>query len=354
MQNKKIRVMIVDDSLLFRQILASELSMDPEIEIVAKASDPFQARDMILETQPQVMTCDIEMPRMNGIEFIRRLLPQYPLPVIMVSTVTSAVFDAMNAGAVDFVVKPNARPVLVGQENKPDMRQNLELFIQELKAKIKTAAHARVRQETVGQAVEVNNHDVFDSGNLIAIGASTGGTEAIFSVLSALPANMPGIVIVQHIPPVFSHMFAERLDKQTRLTVKEAENNDIVEPGHVILAPGDKHIQVKRIGGQYKIECFAGEKVNGHCPSVDVLFHSVAHEAGRRAIGLILTGMGSDGARGLLAMRNSGARTLGQDEESCVVYGMPRAAYEMGAVGRQASLSDLPGMLITLSRDPVK
>lgn len=330
---QKIKVIVVDDSLVFREVLAKGISTDPCIEVVATANDPFDARDKILRYAPDVMTCDVEMPKMNGIEFIRRLLPQYPLPVIVVSTVTEAVFDAMNAGAVDFVTKPDVRSV-----------KSVEHFINELIIKVKIASAAKIPRWKPGDIPEriSGNHSRETNGSLIAIGASTGGTEAVFNLLRLLPSTVPGIVIVQHIPPVFSAMFAERLNNATSLMVKEAQTGDIVEKGHVLIAPGDRHMKVRKSGDKYRIECFAGEKVNGHCPSIDVLFDSVAREAGKSAIGVILTGMGYDGAKGLLAMKRAGARTLGQDEQSCVVYGMPKVAFNIGAVEKQASLEDLP------------
>lgn len=338
--SKKIRVLIVDDSLVFREVILRGLSSDLAIEVVATAVDPYDARDKILKYKPDIMTCDVEMPRMNGIEFIRRLLPQYVLPIVVVSSVSEAVFDAMKAGAVDFVTKPNVSSV-----------RNVEGFIHELIKKIKIASQAKVLgTETMrddkmvsGKAAEAN-----DKGRIIAIGASTGGTEAIYRVLKALPTDMPGIVIVQHIPPMFSRMFAERLNQTTPLAVKEAQNGDKLEPGRVLIAPGDRHMRVKKIGDYYKVECFEGDKINGHCPSVDVLFESVAKEAGNRSIGVILTGMGYDGAKGLLAMRRRGARTIGQDERTSVVYGMPKVAYEIGAVEKQAGLSEIPQALSSL------
>lgn len=335
---KKIRVLVVDDSILFREVIARGISSDENIEVIAKASDPFDARDKILKFQPDVMTCDVEMPKMNGIEFIRRLLPQYPLPVIVVSTVSEAVFDAMNAGAVDFVTKPDVQSP-----------KSVEGFIKEMIVKIKIAAYAKIPQkETAHQAVATpENHN---SGRIIAIGASTGGTEAIYSILRSLPPVTPGIVIVQHIPPVFSRMFAERLNNQTQLIVKEAESGDCVEPGKVFIAPGDQHIMIRKLGERYKLDCFKGERVNGHCPSVDVLFESVAKAAGSSAIGAILTGMGHDGAKGLLSMRRNGAITIGQDESSSVVYGMPKVAYDIGAVEKQAPLSAIPQLLLSKLR----
>jgi len=338
---KKIRVLVVDDSIVFREVLQRGIASDPNIEVVAVATDPFDARDKIIEYQPDVMTCDVEMPKMNGIEFIRRLMPQYPLPVVVVSTVSEAVFNAMNAGAVDFVTKPDVRSA-----------KRVEAFINELTIKIKIASAAKVSQMRAGSD---SRNVIAETGadteiGVIAVGASTGGTEAIFSILRCLPESVPGLVIVQHIPPVFSRMFAERLDISTRLRVKEARTGDWVEKGQVLIAPGDEHMRVRRFGDRYKVECFAGDKVNGHCPSVDVLFESVAKEAGSRAVGIILTGMGYDGARGLLAMKRKGARTLGQDEGSSVVYGMPKVAYDLGAVEKQCPLYDMPRMIFSMLR----
>lgn len=334
---RKIRVLVVDDSLLFREVLSIGIASDPNIEVVAKASDPFDARNKIIKFEPDVMTCDVEMPQMNGIEFIRRLLPQYPLPVIVVSTVREAVFDAMNAGAVDFIGKPDVQSA-----------KSVENFINELIAKIKIAVNAKVSIPKKELHGDFNNDLKLHTNKIIAIGASTGGTEAIFNVLKQLPKNIPGIVIVQHIPPVFSRMFAERLNNSTKLSVKEAETGDYVEHGKVLIAPGNQHMKIKKVGSRFKIEVFQGDKVNGHCPSVDVLFESVAKECGREAIGVILTGMGYDGAKGLLSMKQKGARTIGQDEKSCVVYGMPRVAFNIGAVEKQAALEDIPKLIYSM------
>lgn len=334
---KKIRVLVADDSLVFREVLSRGISSDPCIEVVAKAIDPFDARDKILAYRPDVMTCDIEMPKMNGIEFIKRLLPQYPIPVIVVSSVSEAVFEAMNAGAVDFVTKPDVQSV-----------EGVKNFIDDLIVKIKIAASARVGEIKMADVTEVIHSRSTNPDVIIAMGASTGGTEALFKVLKSLPAKAPGIVIVQHIPPVFSRMFADRLNKQTQLQVKEAQTGDYIEQGKVIIAPGDQHIRIRKIGSRYKVECFMSEKVNGHCPSVDVLFESVAREAGSNAVGVILTGMGYDGAKGLLAMRRTGARTIGQDESSSVVYGMPKVAFDIGAVEKQAPLECIPQLLFSM------
>lgn len=336
--NKKIRVLVVDDSLVFREILKKGISADKDIEVVAVTGDPFEAKDKILEYNPDVMTCDIEMPRMNGIEFIRRLMPQYPLPIIVISAVSGAVFDAVNAGAVDFVPKPNYSSII-----------EVESFIREIIIKIKIASLSRVRTGEQSQVFYRQQAAAeIDTEKIIAIGASTGGTEAISRIIGQLPARMPGIVIVQHIPPVFSRMFAERLNDSSMLEVKEAAHGDYVCPGRVLIAPGNKHMTVKRFGDRYKVECFEGEKVNGHCPSVDVLFESVAREAKSNAIGVILTGMGYDGAKGLLMMKRKGAKTLGQDEESSVVYGMPKAAYDIGAVDKQVHLDNIAKLLLNM------
>ncbi|NCB50665.1 MAG: chemotaxis response regulator protein-glutamate methylesterase [Clostridia bacterium] len=335
--NKKIRVLIVDDSAVFRGILSVAISSDPELEVVATATDPFDASDKITEYDPDVMVCDVVMPKMDGIEFIRRLMPQYPLRVVVISSVSANVLDAMNAGAVDFVAKPDS-----------GTGRTREVFLNELRAKIKIAATANISRRgfETNPLKKVQSAVTPTNINVIAIGASTGGTEALFSVLRMLPPTLPGIVIVQHIPPVFSRMFSERMNSTTQLNVKEAENGDVLERGKVLIAPGDKHLRIKKTGGMLRAEVFAGEKVNGHCPSVDVLFESVAAVCGSKSVGIILTGMGSDGAKGLLALRNAGARTLGQDEASSVVYGMPKTAYEIGAVEKQVPLSNIPQAII--------
>ena len=334
---KKIRVLVVDDSLLFRELLAKELAADPQIEVVGKASDPFDARDKILAYDPDVMTLDVEMPRMNGIEFLRRLLPQYPLPTVVISAVNDCVFEAIRLGAVDFIRKPDAAQIAAGSE-----------FFKDLILKVKTAAAAKL-QPPAPQRSAPNPKSAAPpgGGRIIAIGASTGGTVALTTVLASLKPPLPGIVVVQHIPPVFSKMFAQRLDSVTEFEVKEAETGDEVRSGRVLIAPGDKHLRVKRTGALLKAECFAGEKVNGHCPSVDVLFHSVA-PLGKGAVGVILTGMGYDGAKGLLAMRRAGARTIGQDEATSVVYGMPMTAYNIGAVEVQAPLEQIAAKICAM------
>lgn len=336
-KGKKIRVLIVDDSYVFREVIARGLDCDENIEVVAKAVDAYDARDKILEFEPDVMTCDVVMPKMNGIEFIKKLLPQYPIPVIVLSAASDAVFDAMNVGAVDFVTKPDMQSP-----------KSVETFLYDLIEKIKVASNAKLNQSSLQSEIMKPSSGSIDMSKIIAIGASTGGTEAICSVLKQLPPNMPGILIVQHIPPMFSHIFAERLNQQTSFTVKEAQIGDYVEPGKVLIAPGDQHMRIKKIGEKYKVDVFSGEKVNGHCPSVDILFDSVAKEVGKNAVGIILTGMGYDGAKGMLSMKRRGARTIAQDEASCVVYGMPKVAYELGAVEKKVSLTHIPSVLVAM------
>lgn len=328
-----IKVLVVEDSLVFRELLVQGLSKDPGIQVVGVAKDPFEARDAILKLHPDVMTLDVELPRMNGIEFLRKLIPQYPLPVVVISSLSDKVFDAMNAGAVDFVAKPAVSE-----------RRQLESFIRnELLVKIKIASTAkisRIKQQVMAQ--EPEKFTAHEKNLVIAIGASTGGTEAIYAVMKDYGADLPGIVVVQHMPPGFTEMYAKRLDNQCRVRVKEARTGDRVLPGTVLIAPGgDKHMHLVKVNGMYQVEIKAGPKVNGHCPSVDVLFESVAKVAGPNALGIILTGMGGDGAKGLLAMRQAGARTIGQDESTCVVYGMPKVAYDLGAVEFQEKLSNI-------------
>lgn len=336
---RKIKVLIVDDSLLFRETLAQEIARDQGLEVVATASDPFTARDKILQYEPDVMVLDVELPRMNGIEFLRRLMPQYPLPVVMISGFGENVFEALNAGAVDFVVKPDKT-----------RSQALESMIRELIIKIKIASTAKVghwKKEPVASRTAEHINSAA-ANRLIAIGASTGGTEAIYQLLKAFSPEIPGIVVVQHMPAGFTNMYAERLNSSCTILVKEARNGDPVTPGQALIAPGDYHMRVKKLGSKYMVECQPGERVNGHCPSVDVLFDSVADNVGSNAIGVILTGMGSDGAKGLLAMKQKGARTIGQDEQSSVVYGMPKVAFDIGAVEKQMSLERIPQAVYSL------
>ena len=334
------KVLVVDDSIVFREMLVQNLSKDPAIQIVATAGDAFAARDAILAHHPDVMTLDIELPRMNGIEFLRKLMPQYPQRTVVISSLSDKVFDALNAGAVDFVAKPAV-----------SNRAQLEDFVKnDLLVKVKIAAAAQIGNVRKTAMVQEQSHLSVNKSNLIvAIGASTGGTEAILSVVKEFGTDIPGIVAVQHMPPGFTKMYAKRLNDNCRIQVKEAETGDRVMPGRMLIAPGgDRHMRLVKVSGEYRVDIKPGPKVNGHCPSVDVLFDSVAKTAGADAVGIILTGMGDDGAKGLLAMRRAGARTIGQDESTCIVYGMPKVAYDLGAVERQDKLSDIAGRTYTL------
>lgn len=342
-RKRKIKVLIVDDSMVFREVLKIGLASDPSIEVVDVASDAYMARDKIIQYRPDVMTLDVELPKMNGIEFIKRLMPQYPIPVVIVSTATDKAFEALNAGAVDFV-------------SKPTNKTGVESFVNELIVKIKIASISKIDYlkssylNTPNDRVETFNKRI----NIIAIGASTGGTDAVEEVLRNLPREIPGIVIVQHMPPVFTKMYAERLNNSCIIEVKEAESGDKVLPGRALIAPGGKHMKVIRDGNFYAVQCFEEEKVNGHCPSVDVLFYSVSDVASNKAMGVILTGMGHDGSNGLLNMREKGARTLGQNEETCVIYGMPKVAYEIGAVEKQVALRDISREILNLLKEVEK
>jgi len=336
---RPIKVLVVDDSILFRNLLVQSLQSDPNINVVAQAKDAYDARDAIIQYKPDVMTLDVELPKMNGIEFLRKLMPQYPLPVVVISSLNDKVFEALEAGAVDFVNKPaNMDRVSLGNFMK-----------QELVTKVKIASTAKVGRH---KHIQVQNSAApvapASTDRIVAIGASTGGTEAIFDVVKRFRRDIPGVVIVQHMPPGFTRMYAERLNNQCEVAVKEAVTGDKVVPGQVLIAPGDRQMRLVKVGTSYQVECKGTDKVSGHCPSVDVLFHSVAKAAGNKAIGVILTGMGGDGAKGLLAMRNAGALTIGEDEASCVVYGMPKVAYDLGAVQYQLALSAIAGKVYSL------
>lgn len=345
---RKIRVLIVDDSALVRNILSQGLALDPTIEVVGTAPDPYIARDRIVELQPDVLTLDVEMPRMDGVAFLRKLMPQYPLPVVMVSSLTQRgkqiTMEALDAGAVDFVAKPTS-----------NVSAGLSAMLMELRTKIKIAAGANVSHwkgkqvptagiGTAGKSVALAE----STDKVIAIGASTGGTEAIRRVLEGLPPGTPGTVIVQHMPGGFTKMFSDRLNQLCPMQVKEAEHGDRVRTGLVLIAPGGSQFEVVRSGGFYEVRIGGPEKVSGHCPSVDVMMHSVAKHVGANAIGAMLTGMGQDGSEGMLAMHQAGARCIAQDEASSVVFGMPKVAYEKGGAERLVPLDQIAPSLLRL------
>lgn len=341
--NKKVRVLVVDDSRLFRNQLKQALEKDAGIEVVGMASDPYEARDKILQLRPDVMTLDVNMPKMSGIEFLKKLMPQYPMPVVVVSSANDIVFDALEAGAVDFVEKPSKAQASV-----------VEAMLAELVVKVKVASGSNVKRKRRRPQPVLKEELVKIAGStnkMIAIGASTGGTEAIYEVIKNFPTDCAPTVIVQHMPPVFTKLYAERMDQTCKVSVKEARDGDWLKKGTVLIAPGEYHMRLERHGKQYKVKLSREEKVNGHRPSVDVMFDSVAKLAARKAIGVILTGMGRDGAKGLLRMRESGARTIGQDSESCVVYGMPKVAYDIGAVEYQMPLNEISEQILKLIVD---
>jgi two-component system chemotaxis response regulator CheB len=328
-----IRVLVVDDSLVVRSVLTRELAAEPDIEVVGAAPDPFVAREMILAQRPDVITLDMEMPRMDGLTFLRKVMYYHPLPVIVVSSLTAAgstvAVEALRAGAVDVVGKPSSG-------DTAGLRT-------ELVAKIRHAAQAKVRQITAPLAPAPTSAKApvapkpvgpVSAGKLIAIGASTGGPQALEAVLTALPAEAPAVVIVQHMPPGFTQTFADRLDTMCAIRVREAADGDALRPGTALIAPGGYHLIVRGHPGDYQAQVREGPLVSQHRPSVDVLFRSVAKAAGSRAVGVLMTGMGRDGARGLLEIREARGFTIAQDEATSVVYGMPREAVEIGAAMR--------------------
>ncbi|MEI8092826.1 MAG: chemotaxis response regulator protein-glutamate methylesterase [Spirochaetales bacterium] len=341
---KRIKVLIVDDSAVVREILSNGLSRYPEIEVVGTAGDVFRAREVILSKSPDVLTLDIEMPRMDGLMFLKKLMPQYPIPVIMLSALAgpgaAASLEALKYGAVEVVTKPAA-----------NLRQELGVMLDDLAEKIKAAALvdvskwksdswkdpvARIRAGSLARSTD----------KVVVIGASTGGTVALHTVITAFPPDMAGTVIVQHMPPVFTRLFAEKLDSESQVQVKEAVNGDRIIQGRVLIAPGGFQTTVFRSGGEYLVRVAEGDKVNGHAPSVDVLFDSVAETVGANAVGVVLTGMGRDGAQGLLNMKKAGARTLSQDEKTSLIYGMPKEAWEYGGSELQVPIQNVPAEII--------
>jgi two-component system chemotaxis response regulator CheB len=345
--NKKVRVLVVDDSAVVRQAFKEILSSDPQIEVMATASDPFIAAARIREEIPDVITLDVEMPRMDGITFLQKIMSQHPIPVIMCSSLTEqgseTALKALEYGAVDIIQKP---------------RLGIKQFLEESKVllcdAVRAAAMAKLRPIRPGTkkiepkltadaviAKPANRAMIQTTEKVVAVGASTGGTEALRIFLEAMPLDAPGIVIVQHMPEHFTRSFAARLDSLCRISVKEAENNDTVVCGRALIAPGNRHTLLKRSGARYYVEIKDGPLVSRHRPSVDVLFRSAARYAGKNAVGVIMTGMGDDGAKGLQEMKEAGATTIAQDEKSCVVFGMPKEAIRLGCVDKVLPLEKI-------------
>ncbi len=330
--NGKVRVLVVDDSALMRQMISEILQQDKHIEVVGTAADPYVAREKILALNPDVLTLDVEMPRMDGLSFLEKLMAGRPMPVVMLSSLTEkgceTTMRALELGAVDFITKP-----------KLDLVEGMDTLVDEITSKVKQAATAKIQSRplrsparTAAPAAKApTNALIHSTHKVIAIGGSTGGTEALLEVLAAMPPDSPGIVAVIHMPERFTKSYAERLDRSCQIRVKEAEDGDRILPGHALIAAGNFHMEAIRSGATYAVKVFMAPPVNRHRPSVNVLFNSCAENLGRNSVGVILTGMGNDGAEGLLAMKNAGAKTIAQDEASCVVFGMPREAIALGA-----------------------
>ena len=346
----RIRVLTVDDSALMRQVLATLLAKDPDIEVIGSAPDPYVAREKIKALNPDVLTLDVEMPKMDGITFLEKLMRGHPMPVVMVSSLTEAgcqtTFRALELGAVDFITKP-----------KIDLREGMEEIAQDLIAKVKAAAAANLKRpiaekrpiSPVKTALPVmggSNAMIKTTDTIIAIGSSTGGTEAVKDLLEMLPPDTPPILITQHMPERFTKTWADRLNSLSRIGVKEAEQGDSLLPGHALVAPGNFHMTLVRNGARYTVNLNQDPPVNRHRPSVDVMFSSVAQYAGANAIGVILTGMGNDGAKEMLTMKQAGAFTIAQDEASCVVFGMPKEAIKLGGVDKVLPLTDIAAAIL--------
>ncbi len=341
-----VKVLVVDDSALMRKLLCELLASDRELEVVGAAADPFAAREMIKQLSPDVLTLDVEMPRMDGLTFLRNLMRLRPLPVVMISALTERGADvtlsALALGAFDFVTKP-----------KLDLVNGIAGYATEIIAKVKAAARTKPRPRSEAAQARVDKAPLATSkmtNQVVAIGASTGGTEAITRLLSALPADAPGVAVVQHIPVEFSRRFAERLDRECAMSVREAQDGDELLVGHVLVAPGSRHLRIERSGGRWRCRLGDDAQISGHRPSVDALFESVAEHAGPNAIGVLLTGMGTDGARGLGAMRACGAPTIAQDRETSAVWGMPGEAVKQGAAVDVLPLSEIALRLVALTR----
>lgn len=350
----KIKVLIVDDSALVRQTLSEIISQDPELEVMGIAADPFIAAKKMADMTPDVITLDVEMPRMDGLTFLRKIMSQHPIPVIVISSLTNQATElglrALEYGAVDIITKPQLR-------TKEFIEESSIRICDSIKAAARSKIHRRkfveqpaVQPKLSADAVipisKISTTNISTTEKIIAVGASTGGTEALLAFLKAMPVDCPGIVIVQHMPEKFTTSFANRLNEICAITVKEAQNNDTVIPGQALIAPGNFHTLIKRSGTRYYVEVISGELVNRHRPSADVLFRSAAKYAGANAYGVIMTGMGDDGAKGLLEMKEAGAYTIAQDEKSCVVFGMPKEAIKLGATYEVLPLNEIAPFII--------
>ncbi|MBI4978482.1 MAG: chemotaxis response regulator protein-glutamate methylesterase [Spirochaetes bacterium] len=348
---KKIRVLIVDDSALVRQTLAEILSSDPGIEVMASAGDPFIAAEKIREEVPDVITLDIEMPRMDGVTFLKKIMTQHPIPVVVCSSLTGdgtkTALKAVEYGAVEIITKPKLGTKEFLEESRMLITDAVKAAAKASPKKVRLSAEVVPKYSADVMLAKRNSHAMAETTEqILAVGASTGGTEALREFLEALPENSPGIVIVQHMPEHFTRSFAERLNDLCRINVKEAEDGDSVLRGLALIAPGNKHMLLKRSGARYFVEVRDGPLVNRHRPSVDVLFRSSARYAGRNAVGIIMTGMGDDGAKGMKEMHDEGAYTIAQDEESCVVFGMPKEAIKLGGVDSVMPLDRISGEII--------
>ncbi len=348
---KKTRVLVVDDSALMRQLITEILQLDRAIEVVGSAKDPFDAREKILALNPDVLTLDVEMPRMDGLSFLEKLMAGRPMPVVMLSSLTEkgcqTTMRALELGAVDFITKP-----------KLDVTAGMDLLVDEIIEKVKFAAGAKIQRRKVtterpvfsGPKPVPTNSLITSTHKVIAIGGSTGGTEALLEVLSAFPPDAPGTVCVIHMPEGFTNSYAQRLDRHCQVRVKEAQDGDRILPGHVLIAAGNYHLEVYRSGATYGVKVSSGPPVSRHRPSVDVLFESCARYLGKNGVGAILTGMGNDGAAGMLSMKNAGAKTVAQDEATCVVFGMPKEAIAKGGVNEVLPLQKIAPSLLNAAR----
>ncbi len=357
----KIKVMIVDDSAVVRQVLQNVLGRDHEIEVIGVASDPLFALQRMQAQWPDVIVLDVEMPRMDGITFLKKLMAEHPTPVVICSTLTgkgtTTAMQALEAGAVSIVTKPTVGLKSFLQDASEDLLHTVKAAARANMRNVRSISPAAaVAKKLNADAILPAAHHAMSetTDRVVAIGTSTGGTQALEVVLSALPRVSPGIVIVQHMPEKFTASFAERLNGICQIEVKEAANNDRVLPGRALIAPGGKHMLLKRNGAQYHVEVVDGPVVNRHRPSVDVLFRSVAKFAGKNALGIIMTGMGDDGARGLKEMKDAGASTVAQNEATCVVYGMPKEAVKLGGVDRSVALTHIPADIEQFGRGPLR